>query len=85
MEMETGVETRPQRTQAMHAQEGGNHYKECPIQPIEYIFANGLGFAEGNVVKYVTRWRAKNGVEDLRKARHYLDLLIEQVEVSGRA
>lgn len=70
---------------AVDRQEGGNHYKDCAIQPIQYIFANELGFAEGNVIKYVSRWKAKNGVEDLRKARHYLDLLIEQVEATDRA
>ena len=55
----------------------GDHYKRQPIQPWDYIAANGLGFFEGNVVKYVTRWRDKAGVDDLRKARHYLDKLIE--------
>jgi Protein of unknwon function (DUF3310) len=62
---------------ALSPQEGGQHYKGMKIQPFEYIHANGLGFAEGCVVKYVSRWRAKNGVEDLKKARHFLDLLIE--------
>lgn len=57
-------------------QVGGEHYK-LPIQPIEYIHRNGLGFCEGNVIKYVTRHRSKNGKEDLLKARHYIDLLIE--------
>lgn len=65
---------------AVDRQEGGNHYKDCKIQPIEYIFANDLGYAEGCVLKYITRWPHKGGVEDLRKARHYLDLLIEQQE-----
>jgi hypothetical protein len=55
----------------------GNHYKNKPIQPWDYIAANELGFFEGNIVKYVTRWREKAGVSDLRKARHYLDKLIE--------
>ena len=68
---------------ALSRQEGGRHYKDLPIQPIEYIFANGLGFCEGSVLKYITRWRNKGGVEDLRKARHYLDLLIEQEVKSG--
>jgi hypothetical protein len=58
-------------------QHGGTHYKEKPVQPWDYIAANGLGYFEGNVVKYVSRWRDKGGVEDLRKARHYLDKLIE--------
>jgi hypothetical protein len=58
-------------------QHGGTHYKEKPVQPWDYIAANGLGYFEGNVVKYVSRWRDKGGIEDLRKARHYLDKLIE--------
>lgn len=62
---------------ALATQVGGAHYKDCKIQPIEFIHANGLGFCEGNVVKYITRWRAKGGVADLKKARHYIDLLIE--------
>ena len=62
---------------ALDKQVGGSHYKDKGIQPIIYIHANELGFCEGNVVKYVTRWRDKNGVADLRKAIHYLELLIE--------
>ena len=62
---------------ALTRQEGGSHYKDLAIQPVEHIHANGLGFCEGNVVKYVTRWRDKNGLADLRKAKHYIDLLIE--------
>ncbi len=61
-------------------QEGGSHYKTKAIQPWDYISANGLGFFDGNVVKYVTRFRDKNGIADLRKARHYLDKLIEVEE-----
>jgi hypothetical protein len=48
-----------------------------PIQPVEYIHANALGYFEGNVIKYVSRWRKKNGMADLEKAKHYLELLIE--------
>jgi hypothetical protein len=58
-------------------QHGGTHYKDKTMQPWDYIAANGLGYFEGNVVKYVSRWRDKGGIEDLRKARHYLDKLIE--------
>jgi len=58
-------------------QEGGNHYKDMPIQPVEFIHANALGYFEGNVIKYVSRWRKKNGLADLQKARHYIDLLID--------
>jgi len=58
-------------------QVGGSHYKDRAIQPWDYIIANDLGFLEANVVKYVTRYKAKNGIKDLEKARHYLDKLIE--------
>lgn len=61
---------------ANEKQIAGSHYLKA-IQPWDYIAANGLDFFEGNVVKYITRWRQKGGVEDLRKARHYLDKLIE--------
>ena len=62
---------------ALNKQVGGSHYKDKGIQPIIYIHANNLGFCEGNVVKYVTRWREKNGIADLEKAKHYIELLIE--------
>jgi len=57
-------------------QEGGSHY-ELNIQPIEYIHGNELGFIEGNIIKYATRHRAKNGAEDIRKIIHYCELLLE--------
>jgi hypothetical protein len=56
---------------------GGEHYKGMPIQPVEYIHRNGIPFIEGCVIKYVSRWKGKGGVEDLRKARHFIDLLIQ--------
>lgn len=62
---------------ALDVQVGGDHYKSLAIQPVEYIHANKIGYFEGNVIKYVTRWRAKNGVADLEKAKHYIDLLVE--------
>jgi len=62
---------------ALDKQVSGKHYKDKGIQPIVYIHANDLGFCEGNVVKYVTRWREKGGEADLRKAIHYLELLIQ--------
>jgi hypothetical protein len=62
---------------AIDVQVGGDHYKNMAIQPVEYMHANGIGYFEGNVIKYVSRWRAKNGIPDLLKAKHYLDLLIE--------
>jgi hypothetical protein len=65
---------------AKDIQEGGSHYKDLAIQPIEYILANSIPYAEGSVIKYVTRWRAKGGVQDLKKAKHFLELLIEHEE-----
>jgi hypothetical protein len=62
---------------ALSTQIQGNHYRKLKIQPIEYIHANGIGFCEGSVIKYVTRWREKGGIKDLEKAKHFLDLLIE--------
>jgi len=64
-------------TSALDTQVGGNHYKNMAIQPIEYIMANKLDYCEANVVKYISRWRNKGGVEDLRKVKHYVDLLID--------
>ena len=60
----------------LNVQVSGDHYKLLPIQPIEYIHANGIPFAEGCIIKYVSRWRAKGGLPDLEKARHFIDLLI---------
>lgn len=64
-------------TRALDLQIGGNHYKTMAIQPVEYIHRNNIGFIEGCIIKYVSRWQAKGGLNDLRKARHFLDLLIE--------
>lgn len=61
-------------------QVGGDHYLSMAITPRQYNVANGLGWDEGNVVKYVSRWRDKNGLQDLLKARHYLDMLIVDAE-----
>ena len=59
-------------------QVGGTHYTSMAIQPIDFIMKNGLSFAEGNVVKYVCRYRKKGGKADLLKARQYIDFLIQQ-------
>ena len=59
-------------------QVGGSHYKDFAIQPTEYCIKNNLGFAEGCVVKYVTRHRFKNGKEDIEKAIHYLEMILEE-------
>jgi hypothetical protein len=62
---------------ALDKQVAGNHYKDKKIQPIQYIHANNLGFCAGNVVKYITRYKEKNGAEDVKKAIHYCQLLLE--------
>ena len=82
MSMERSMDA-GKKASATDMQVGGNHYKNMKIQPIDYIQANDLGFCAGNVVKYVSRYQSKNGVEDLRKARHYIDLLIE-AEINGK-
>ena len=61
---------------ATDRQVGGNHYKNFKLQPIEFIFENSLDFIEGNIIKYICRHDIKGGAEDLKKARHYIDLLI---------
>lgn len=64
-------------TNPLDVQVDGSHYKSMRIQPVEFIHANGIPYLEGNVIKYVSRWRSKGGVADLEKAKHYIDLLIE--------
>lgn len=61
----------------LDVQVGGGHYKDLKIQPIEYIHANSLGYCEANVVKYISRWKSKGGLQDLEKVKHYVDLLIK--------
>lgn len=75
------VSTQPQAPKSiLGTQVGGHHYTDLTIQPIEYIWANNIGFSEGNIIKYVSRWKAKGGVKDLKKAHHHLALLIEREE-----
>ena len=62
---------------ALNKQVAGTHYKALAIQPVEYIYKNGIGYFEGNVIKYVTRWKEKGGIADLEKAKHYIELLID--------
>lgn len=81
-----GLERQKMMENALNKQVGGDHYKKGGIQPIEYIFANDLDFASGNIVKYATRWKYKGGIQDLQKIIHYAELLIEnerRKEASG--
>ena len=60
------------------AQVGGDHYKNLAIQPVEYITANNLSYLQGSVIKYVTRYKNKNGKEDLQKAIHFIKMMIQE-------
>lgn len=62
---------------SLNTQTGGTHYKDCAIQPVEFIKANNIPFIEGNVIKYVVRHKRKNGAEDIKKAIHFLQMLLE--------
>jgi hypothetical protein len=62
---------------AKDIQIGGEHYNKYSIQPTEFIYKNNIPFIEGNILKYVIRHRDKNGLQDLLKAKHYIELLIE--------
>lgn len=62
---------------AFNTQIAGNHYSSMAIQPAEYITRNKLGFLEGNAIKYISRYKHKNGRQDLQKAIHCIELLIE--------
>ncbi len=66
------------RQQPLENQVSGGHYKDCVIQPVEYIHANGLDYFEGNIIKYATRRRKKGqGRSDVEKIIHYAELLLE--------
>lgn len=58
-------------------QVGGKHYMKYKIQPIEFITQNNIPFIEGNVIKYLLRYKDKNGIQDLDKCIHYIELLKE--------
>jgi hypothetical protein len=58
-------------------QVGGSHYKKYKIQPVEFIIKNNIGFCEGNIIKYILRFKDKGGIADLEKAKHYIELLID--------
>jgi len=65
------------QARANEQQVGGAHYAVKAIQPWDFIIANNIGYLEGNIIKYISRWKDKGGVEDLKKAQHYLQKLIE--------
>ena len=61
-------------------QVGGNHYLKYNIPPVEFIIKNNIGFVEGNIIKYILRFKEKGGVQDLLKAKHYIELLIDSTK-----
>ena len=65
---------------AFAVQSGGSHYLHYPIQLFEFCFKNKIPKAESDCIYYLCRWRSKNGIADLKKARHTLDMLIELAE-----
>ncbi len=68
---------RRMKESALEEQIGGSHYKDCQIQPVEYIVRNGLDFLEGNIIKYTTRHRTKGqGKEDIQKVIHYAEMIL---------
>ena len=58
------------------------HYTNGDIEPIDYINGNKMDYLEGNIIKYISRYKYKNGIEDLEKARFYLNMLIERESVN---
>ena len=70
---------------SLTTQVGGSHYKEFKIQPVEFCFLNNIPYLEATAIKYLCRWRNKNGIEDLLKAKHFIDLLIELEENYGQS
>jgi len=69
-----------QKMKASDKQVGGQHYKDMAIQPGQFIRANGIGWYEGNAIKYICRHNAKNGRQDIEKAIHYLELVLEEYD-----
>jgi len=82
---ETGVAQQPTPSRANDTQVAGNHYKQFQVEPWDAIIDRGLGYLDGNAVKYPPRRRHTNGIEDLKKARHYIDKLIETETERARA
>jgi len=72
-----GLITGQEKVAASETQVAGNHYSKLKIQPMEYCLQNDLNYGQSNAIKYITRYKDKNGIEDLKKAIHCIELLIE--------
>ena len=86
MEAELNDDCDPLSTPALDVQIGGNHYKHMAIQPVEFIHRNGLGFIVGCAIKRLCRYQTKDpakAIEDLQKAKHEIDLLIDFEQSKG--
>lgn len=75
---------RVEEPKALDTQVGGGHYKNMAIQPMEYSMKNGLDACQHTAIKYISRFRDKGGIEDLRKAKHVIDMLIQFEEEKGQ-
>ena len=71
------IEDPAKKGSALDVQVGGGHYKKYAIQPVEFCQKNKLNYCEANVIKYICRHKDKGGLEDLKKVKHYVDLLID--------
>lgn len=80
--MDTKDMTPEQSTSALSTQIGGSHYKDMAIQPVEFSMKNNLNFCQASAIKYICRYRNKNGVQDIDKAIHFLQLL-KEIEYGG--
>lgn len=80
MQYEAGQKAETKPSSAFQRQEGGDHYVNMAIQPSEYIHKNGIGYMEGTAIVYLSRFRAKGGISDLKKAIHTIEQLIEMEE-----
>lgn len=73
------------KVSANETQVGGIHYRKKSIQHWDYVAANDLDYFQGQITKYVSRWKDKNGLQDLRKAQHFLEKYIEVEEAKAKA
>lgn len=77
MKYQALLNPKKEMSSALENQVGGNHYKDMVIQPIEFAMKNNFNACQSSILKYICRYKRKNGIEDLQKAKHYIDLLIE--------
>jgi hypothetical protein len=70
---------------SLYTQIGGSHYKDFKIQPVEFCFINNIPYLEATAIKYLCRWRNKGGLQDLEKAKHFIDLLIDLEDLYGES